>query len=84
MFLKVEVLEVGHTYGIECITEVAEALDVDGLALFHLVVHHRGDVAQHGLHVGVAHGGDTSQFLGYVFGFNRFTLDDGLRVIHFL
>ena len=84
MFLKIEVFKVGHAYGIERVAEVAQPSDVDGLSLFHLVVHHGGDVAQHGLHVGVAHGGDASQFLGYIFGFYGFALDDGLGIIHFL
>lgn len=68
LFLKIEILEVGHAYGIERVAEVAQPFDVDGLSLFHLGVHHGGDVAQHGLHVGVTDGGDASQFLGYVFG----------------
>ena len=54
LLFVVEVFEVCHAHGVMHIAEVAEAFDVDALALAHAGVHHVGDVAQHGLHVTVA------------------------------
>ena len=53
LLLEVEVFEVFHARRVQHVAEVAQSFDVDALALAHAGVHCRGDVAQHGLHVGV-------------------------------
>lgn len=82
LLLEVEVLEVLHSLGVEHVAEVTQAFDVDALALAHAGVHHAGDVAQHGLHVRVAHCGDFRQVMGDGLRFYGFTLHDGLREVN--
>ena len=81
LFLEIEVCRVLHSLRVEHVAEVAQPLDVHALALRHAGVHHAGDVAQHGLHVRVAYGGDFREVSGDGFGFDGFSLYDGLGVM---
>lgn len=84
MLLKVEVVERFHTGGIAYVAEVAEAIDVDALALRHAGVHYAGDAAQDGLHVEVRYGGNLRQVFGDGFRFHRVALHHSTRVVHLL
>ena len=69
LLLEVEGFEAVHAYGVERVAEVAEARDVDALALCHAGVHHSRNVAQDGLDIGVAHCGNLRQILSDGFRF---------------
>ena len=81
LFLEIKIFEIFHTFSVEYIAEIAEAFDMDALTLGHTGVHHACDVAQHGLHVTVAYGGDLRQVFGDGFRPYGFSLYDGLGVI---
>jgi len=57
---------------------------VDALALRHTAVHHCCDVAEDGLHVGVADCGDLRKVFGYGLCFHWLALHYRLRIVHIL